>query len=87
MREEYNSVLSTRTEADIDISVKPKYRPIYRSISRYDNSDFTGLKELAMLVTQFIFVMSFPYLVPMGAVNSPDQVLPNVQKLTTASII
>jgi len=33
MREEYNSVLSTLTEADTDISVKPKYRPIYRSIS------------------------------------------------------
>jgi len=40
MREEYNSVLSTPIEAyniavlaDTDISVKPKYRPIYRSIS------------------------------------------------------
>jgi len=27
MREEYNSILSTPTEADIDISIKPKYRP------------------------------------------------------------
>ena len=33
MREEYNSVLSTPTESDTDISVKPKYRPIYQSIS------------------------------------------------------
>jgi len=42
MREEYNSVLSTSTEAYINISAKPKYwpiilaRPIYRSISTLD---------------------------------------------------
>jgi len=36
MREEYNSVLSTPIEAETDISVKPKYRTIYRSISIYD---------------------------------------------------
>jgi len=28
MREEYNSVMSTPTETDTNISVKPKYRPI-----------------------------------------------------------
>jgi len=30
MREEYNSVLSTPTEADTGVSVKSKYGPIYR---------------------------------------------------------
>jgi len=42
MREQYNNLLSTLAEADkigrlgrygTDISVKPKYRPVYRSIS------------------------------------------------------
>ena len=33
MREKYNNVLSTSIEADTDILVKPKYRPMYRSIS------------------------------------------------------
>jgi len=31
MREEYNSILSTPTETDnMDISVKPKYWPMYQ---------------------------------------------------------
>jgi len=40
MREEYNSIVSTRISAvlaDTSISVKPKYQPIYRSISKKYN--------------------------------------------------
>jgi len=36
MREDYNSLSTTLTEADADILVKPKYWPIYRSTSTYN---------------------------------------------------
>jgi len=59
MREEYNSILSTPTEAavlaDTDTLVKPKYRPdisarlIYWSISTHGARKFMVLKVLRYL--------------------------------------
>jgi len=61
MREEHNSVLSTPAEADTDISVTPKYRPIHRP-GRYYRSISSCQQKMHPRITRSVVSQNTVYI-------------------------